>query len=221
MATFLGFKALPLRKSKKHQVLQRGTSGQNYTISPDRAQITKGEGWRPRPESNRGARICSPLRHHSATRPTNIKLSGDERLDKYEPRRKFFFLNTGEIPAKGHKTPAHGPDHDRFLVNNLLKGHAWLVRMQSGRRKNLATSRKLLWLFVKQADANVARSEARYLARTGFIAPAPLIRTSPYPLNTKAAPAAISTKPTTWLNVSASFNQNTENPAKTTSVMTS
>ena len=26
--------------------------------------------WRPRPESNRGARICSPLRSHSATRPT-------------------------------------------------------------------------------------------------------------------------------------------------------
>ncbi len=25
--------------------------------------------WRPRPESNRGARICNPLRHHSATGP--------------------------------------------------------------------------------------------------------------------------------------------------------
>ncbi len=29
----------------------------------------KGRYWRPRPESNRGARICSPLRSHSATRP--------------------------------------------------------------------------------------------------------------------------------------------------------
>ncbi len=29
--------------------------------------------WRPRPESNRGARICSPLRNHSATRPS-VKL---------------------------------------------------------------------------------------------------------------------------------------------------
>lgn len=27
------------------------------------------ENWRPRPESNRGTRICSPLRNHSATRP--------------------------------------------------------------------------------------------------------------------------------------------------------
>src|SRR5262245_19303395 len=25
--------------------------------------------WRPRPESNRGKRICSPVHHHSATRP--------------------------------------------------------------------------------------------------------------------------------------------------------
>jgi hypothetical protein len=25
--------------------------------------------WRPRPESNRYTRICSPLHHHSATRP--------------------------------------------------------------------------------------------------------------------------------------------------------
>ncbi len=29
-------------------------------------------GWRPRPELNRGTRICSPLRHHSATRPTEM-----------------------------------------------------------------------------------------------------------------------------------------------------
>jgi hypothetical protein len=26
-------------------------------------------GWRPRPESNRRTRICSPLHNHSATRP--------------------------------------------------------------------------------------------------------------------------------------------------------
>jgi hypothetical protein len=27
--------------------------------------------WRPEPESNRRARICSPLRHHSAIGPRN------------------------------------------------------------------------------------------------------------------------------------------------------
>src|SRR5262245_30909182 len=31
--------------------------------------------WRPRPESNRRARICSPLRHHSATWPILGKAS--------------------------------------------------------------------------------------------------------------------------------------------------
>ena len=33
--------------------------------------------WRPRPESNRGARICSPLRHHSATWPISTPLIRD------------------------------------------------------------------------------------------------------------------------------------------------
>ncbi len=33
--------------------------------------MRKQETWRPRPESNRGIRICSPLRHHSATRPSS------------------------------------------------------------------------------------------------------------------------------------------------------
>ena len=28
--------------------------------------------WRPRPESNRGTRLCRPLRHHSATWPSPI-----------------------------------------------------------------------------------------------------------------------------------------------------
>ena len=39
-----------------------------------RTQKKKGRmnSWRPRPESNRGARICSPLRDHSATRPRDI-----------------------------------------------------------------------------------------------------------------------------------------------------
>jgi hypothetical protein len=30
--------------------------------------------WRPEPESNRRARICSPLRHHSAIGPLNNNL---------------------------------------------------------------------------------------------------------------------------------------------------
>ena len=39
-----------------------------------RAEAVSSEGWRPRPELNRGTRICSPLRHHSATWPSGAWL---------------------------------------------------------------------------------------------------------------------------------------------------
>ena len=35
---------------------------------------SEGEGWRPHPESNRGARICNPLRHHSAIGPAKNRV---------------------------------------------------------------------------------------------------------------------------------------------------
>jgi hypothetical protein len=35
--------------------------------------------WRPEPESNRRARICSPLRHHSAIGPLNNNLPEKQR----------------------------------------------------------------------------------------------------------------------------------------------
>jgi hypothetical protein len=37
------------------------------SLKPEHRVLTKT--WRPRPESNRCARICSPLRNHSATWP--------------------------------------------------------------------------------------------------------------------------------------------------------
>ena len=40
-----------------------------------RADESRNTAWRPRPESNRGARICSPLRNHSATRPHRSRRS--------------------------------------------------------------------------------------------------------------------------------------------------
>jgi hypothetical protein len=33
---------------------------------------SRGEGWRPRPELNRGTRFCRPLRNHSATWPSGV-----------------------------------------------------------------------------------------------------------------------------------------------------
>ena len=38
-----------------------GTNGERRFL------LLSGSYWRPRPDSNRGERICSPLRHHSAT----------------------------------------------------------------------------------------------------------------------------------------------------------
>ena len=44
--------------------------------------------WRPRPESNRGARICSPLRHHSATWP-KVRKSKDLRVSRVRTYGEF------------------------------------------------------------------------------------------------------------------------------------
>ena len=46
--------------------------------------------WRPRPESNRGTRICSPLRNHSATRPR----VGECRTDTDTPRTRSISLTS-------------------------------------------------------------------------------------------------------------------------------
>src|SRR5918998_4306107 len=59
----------------RHAQARRGarptTTSRESLSSNRRREIGPRRGmWRPRPESNRGARICSPLRHHSATRPS-------------------------------------------------------------------------------------------------------------------------------------------------------
>ena len=55
------------------------------------------EGWRPEPESNRRARICSPLRHHSAIGPSNA------------------------VSARPY--PSQPPSARRFICNNGLQHH--------------------------------------------------------------------------------------------------
>jgi|GEM_PF-4099193 hypothetical protein len=42
--------------------------------------------WRPEPESNRRARICSPLRHHSAIGPLESKMLDAASLHVVEAR---------------------------------------------------------------------------------------------------------------------------------------
>ena len=69
--------------------------------------------WRPRPESNRGARICSPLRNHSATWPKIKKL---KRL-KGVCTRTFSDLATElQPPPSFQRLPYHG---SRLLVAAL------------------------------------------------------------------------------------------------------
>ena len=46
---------------------------------PKSADFT-GREWRPRPESNRGTRICSPMRHHSATWPLALSYHDRRRM---------------------------------------------------------------------------------------------------------------------------------------------
>ncbi len=72
--------------------------------------------WRPRPESNRGARICSPLRNHSATRPRRDRLSmGDlltegQRADKRPAAKSTAVCRGCRGGGKGPAPAARGVD---------------------------------------------------------------------------------------------------------------
>jgi hypothetical protein len=66
------------------------------------------EGWRPEPESNRRARICSPLRNHSAIGPReNSRLCRDLRLRQAREEPEDRAMNDGwrrsklQIRARG------------------------------------------------------------------------------------------------------------------------
>jgi hypothetical protein len=66
----------------------------------------KGNEWRPRPESNRGARICSPLRNHSATRPHAGYSPDGWQIDGESQRRKGHLgLRTGFSSASAVENP--------------------------------------------------------------------------------------------------------------------
>src|SRR5665648_848661 len=73
--------------------------------------------WRPRPESNRGARIFSPLRHHSATWPILKPLIRDRPpplsicVTQFRRRRCYHLRHAGDRRAHA-------------LVNRLLVGVA-------------------------------------------------------------------------------------------------
>lgn len=76
-------------------------------------------GWRPRPESNRGARICSPLRNHSATRPRAPGVSlCSIRLPAFLRQAVWRLLQVLSYPAPlppDDETPAPAPDRGEFI----------------------------------------------------------------------------------------------------------
>jgi hypothetical protein len=94
------------------------------------------EVWRPRPESNRGARICSPLRNHSATRPRRFRRStrlpyvarifassrepGFEKLSHGRFIRACSILSASRAPAfpANDRAASETPDRRKFVRQN-------------------------------------------------------------------------------------------------------
>ncbi len=60
--------------------------------------------WRPDPESNRGARICNPLRHHSAIGPERgrelLRFAGKVNPNLHHPFLVVHIVRNGLIVAQ-------------------------------------------------------------------------------------------------------------------------
>ena len=73
------------------------------------------EVWRPRPESNRGARICSPLRNHSATWPIHFRRAntqGKRRVSYgWGPAKYAGSVHNGRHTGAGRQVPSRTPSH--------------------------------------------------------------------------------------------------------------
>jgi hypothetical protein len=57
-------------------------------------ELRRTTAWRPRPESNRRTRICSPLHDHSATRPETTYVDKPHHGSKY--REAAFYRSAGK-----------------------------------------------------------------------------------------------------------------------------
>ena len=72
--------SIPARGAISFKSLCEKARRQRRAFSFPRSVWTqKGRNWRPRPELNRGSRICSPLRHHSATWPHRARPSAHHK----------------------------------------------------------------------------------------------------------------------------------------------
>ena len=75
------------------------------------------KGWRPGPESNRGARICNPLRNHSATGPSGVNASGvGEEVGSIQEPAPL---------GNGHDAGVHSRVQRGFSSSKALVRKAW------------------------------------------------------------------------------------------------
>ena len=100
--------------------------------------------WRPRPESNRGARICSPLRNHSATRPfrfpriTRVLLTERSGGGKHckQASANICFYGKGSLRRRAHHTETR-------RRSRRIQPYSWLsTNKPSGIIQNPKTGRK-------------------------------------------------------------------------------
>ena len=75
------------------------------TVECSTIELRRTNTWRPRPESNRRKRICSPLHHHSATRPETTYVDKPHHGLKY--REAAFYRSAG----KGGQAPINSGIH--------------------------------------------------------------------------------------------------------------
>ncbi len=72
-------------QTQRRRIRRFADLGTTWSSPPKGLSDTRETVWRPRPESNRGARICSPLRNHSATRPRCGSAPARGRYSKGRP----------------------------------------------------------------------------------------------------------------------------------------
>ena len=76
--------------------------------------------WRPDPESNRGARICNPLRHHSAIGPERgrelLRFAAKVNPKLYRPELMPYIVQIARLSRKRR-------NQDKFAGIHLGAGH--------------------------------------------------------------------------------------------------
>ena len=115
--------------------------------------------WRPRPESNRGIRICSPLRHHSATWPLNQTAPDNRKLGRIQ---QHLYLSLHELSHSTSPRAADGFFSGRLLrlkAEQELKGQGRVLLRPSG-------TEPLIRVMVEGSNAALVQKLTKNIADT-------------------------------------------------------